>query len=224
MESHPSATVQIALSDVTLEGILTVPQGARGIVLFAHGSGSSRHSPRNRFVANHLNNVQLATLLIDLFAEEEELAKQRTAHLRFDLNLIADRLIAFTDWLCQEPRTTNLPLGYFGGSTGGGAVLDAAARRADVVAAVVSRGGRPNLIGAYLPAVRAATLLIVGSDDELVLQLNHAALEKLRTPIKELVVVPGASHLFAEPGKLDQVAALATNWFTRHLGLSNSPD
>jgi pimeloyl-ACP methyl ester carboxylesterase len=186
-------------------------------VLFAHGSGSGRHSPRNRFVAGQLREAHLATLLIDLLTENEESVDRFTGHLRFDIGLLADRLSGATDWLAEDARTDGLPVGYFGASTGGGAALVAAARRPDLVRAVVSRGGRPDLAGDSLSAVKAPTLLIVGGDDEPVIGLNEVALNQLGVPEKQLVIVPGATHLFEEPGKLDQVARLAAEWFKRHL-------
>src|SRR4051812_36494185 len=209
--------VRVEAGPVTLEGNLGVPEGARGVVLFAHGSGSGRHSPRNRFVARQLRAAGLATLLVDLLTEDEEAVDQYTAHLRFDIGLLAGRLVGATDWLTRDPRTAGLSVGYFGASTGGGAALVAAARRPDRVGAVVSRGGRPDLAGEALPAVRAPTLLIVGGDDEPVIALNEDALVQLGAPVKQLVIVPGASHLFEEPGKLEEVARLAAQWFGRHL-------
>jgi dienelactone hydrolase len=169
-------------------------------------------------VARQLCAAGLATLLVDLLSEEEEAAERYTAHLRFDIGLLADRLVGATDWLARDPRTAGLPIGYFGASTGGGAALVAAARRPDRVGAVVSRGGRPDLAGEALAASRAPTLLLVGGNDEIVLRLNKEALARLGTPVKQLVIVPGASHLFEEPGKLEEVARLAADWFTRHLG------
>jgi len=203
---------------VTLEGNLCVPDDASGVVLFAHGSGSGRHSPRNRFVAARLQDSGLATLLVDLLTEEEEAEDRHTGHLRFDIGLLADRLIVATDWLARDSRTSHLPVGYFGASTGGGAALVAAARLPDGVGAVVSRGGRPDLAGAALGAVRAPTLLIVGGDDGPVIGLNEKAHRRLAAPVTEMVIIPGASHLFEEPGKLEEVARLAADWFTRHLG------
>jgi len=203
---------------VTLEGDLAVPEGAVGVVLFAHGSGSSRHSPRNRHVASRLQESGLATLLVDLLTEREEAEDRDTAHLRFDIGLLSERLVGATDWLGQDARTARLPVGYFGASTGGGAALVAAALRPDRVGAVVSRGGRPDLAGESLPVVRAPTLLIVGGDDRPVIGLNESALARLGSPVKRLEIVPGASHLFEEPGKLNEVARLAADWFTRHLG------
>lgn len=211
--------VRIDAGAVTLEGNLGIPEGAEGVVLFAHGSGSGRHSPRNRFVAGQLRAAGLATLLIDLLTAEEEAVDARTAHLRFDIGLLAQRLVGATDWLGQDPRTAGLSVGYFGASTGGGAALVAAANRPDRVGAVVSRGGRPDLAGAALAQVQAPTLLIVGGDDVPVIGLNETALQRLACRVKKLVIVPGASHLFEEPGKLEEVARLAADWFTRHLGL-----
>ena len=209
--------VRVPTAGVTLEGDLGLPTGATGVVLFAHGSGSGRHSPRNRFVAERLSNAGLGTLLIDLLTEPEEQVDAQTAHLRFDIGLLADRLVGAIDWLAGDPRTADLPVGLFGASTGGGAALVAAAQRPDRVKAVVSRGGRPDLAGAALPAVRTPTLLIVGGDDDVVISLNQQALVRLGSPVKELVIVPGASHLFEEPGKLGVVARLAADWFVRHL-------
>jgi putative phosphoribosyl transferase len=193
------------------EGELDVPRAARGIVLFAHGSGSSRFSPRNRFVAEHLQGAGLATLLFDLLTEAEDLLYSN----RFDIPLLTRRLLAATDWVQSEESLNHLPLGYFGASTGAAAALQAAAARPEV-RAVVSRGGRPDLAIAELPRVQAATLLIVGGDDEDVIKLNRKALLCLRA-LKALEIVPGASHLFEEPGTLDKVAQLAAGWFRRHL-------
>ncbi|HYZ34613.1 MAG TPA: dienelactone hydrolase family protein [Crenalkalicoccus sp.] len=201
---------------MTLEGDLNLPEGARGLVLFAHGSGSSRHSPRNRHVARLLNEARLATLLIDLLTMREEAVDARTAALRFDIGLLAERLVHATDWVDGNPGTRELRIGYFGASTGAGAALVAAAERPEVVGAVVSRGGRPDLAGPALARVRAPTLLIVGGNDRQVIELNRAALERLRCE-KRLVIIPGATHLFEEPGALDEVARLARDWFGRHL-------
>jgi dienelactone hydrolase len=211
--------VQVPVGRVTLEGNLSLPERAGGVVLFAHGSGSSRHSPRNRHVARMLNEANLATLLIDLLTLEEEAVDARTAHLRFDIGLLTERLVGATDWLTQHPDTRHLRVGYFGASTGAGAALVAAAERPDVVGAVVSRGGRPDLAGTALARVRAPTLLIVGGYDLQVIQLNRAAFEQLRCE-KQLVIVPGATHLFEEPGTLDEVARLAREWFERYLMLA----
>jgi dienelactone hydrolase len=215
-------TVQIETCGVRLHGNLGVPDEPVGVVLFAHGSGSGRHSPRNRFVAARLREAGLGTLLIDLLTESEEAIDSRTAHLRFDIDLLTDRLVGAIDWLGRDPRTANLPIGLFGASTGGGAALVAAARRPKQVAAVVSRGGRPDLAGAALPTVRAPTLLLVGGLDDVVIGMNRQALDKLGAPIKELIIVPGATHLFQEPGKLEEVARRAAEWFCEHLEESTS--
>jgi putative phosphoribosyl transferase len=209
-------TVRVPAGAVTLEGNLVTPEGAKGIVLFAHGSGSSRHSPRNRYVAHLLNEARLATLLVDLLTPDEEAAERRTGHLRFDIGLLAERLVDVTDWLNQQPDTRDLPLGYFGASTGAAAALVAAAARPQFVGAVVSRGGRPDLAGPALPLVRAPTLLIVGGNDVQVIELNRQALARLHSE-KQLVIIPGATHLFEEPGALDEVARLARQWFERYL-------
>ncbi len=216
-ETSGEQLILVGAGAVILEGALAVPDGAQGVVLFVHGSGSSRHSPRNQFVARRLRDAGLGTLLIDLLTEDEEAVDQRTAHLRFDIDLLADRLVAATDWLSQDRRTAGKAIGYFGASTGGGAALVAAARRPDAVGAVVSRGGRPDLAGDALPAVRTPTLLIVGGDDEPVIALNEEALDRLGAAVQRLVIVPGASHLFEERGKLEEVARLAADWFTRYL-------
>ncbi len=204
--------ITVGANGVELQGVLAVPTPARGVVLFAHGSGSGRLSPRNRFVAEALQAGGLATLLIDLLAEDE--AKDRAKV--FDIALLADRLLAASAWLAQEPATRRLALGYFGASTGAGAALQAAARAPERVAAVVSRGGRPDLAAPYLPRVTAPTLLIVGGHDEPVIRMNEEALALLRCQ-KDLMIVPGATHLFEEPGTLEQVAALARDWFVRYL-------
>ena len=209
--------VRVAAGPVTLEGNLSLPERARGIVLFAHGSGSSRHSPRNRYVAQVLNEAKLATLLVDLLTPDEEAVDLRTAHLRFDIGLLAGRLVGVTDWLTQYPDTRELRIGYFGASTGAAAALVAAAQRPDSVGAIVSRGGRPDLAGpALLARVRAPTLLIVGGNDFEVVELNRRAFALLRCE-KQLEIVPGATHLFEEPGALEEVARLAREWFERYL-------
>ncbi len=208
--------VSVITGDVTLEGNLVIPHGAIGIVLFAHGSGSSRYSPRNRYVAEVLEQAGLATLLLDLLTTEEEEIDLRTRHLRFDIGLLASRLVGATDWLLQNPDTQQLKIGYFGASTGAGAALVAAAKRGEVVKAIVSRGGRPDLAGSALSEVKAPTLLIVGGDDLPVIAINEDALTQLRS-IKRLEIVPGATHLFPEPGKLAAVANLAKEWFTHYL-------
>jgi len=208
--------VRIAAGAVTIEGDLSLPDAARGIVLFAHGSGSSRHSPRNRHVAWVLNQAKLATLLIDLLTPDEEAIDLRTAHLRFDIGLLAERLVRATDWVTQHPDTRNLRAGYFGASTGAAAALVAAAMEPHHVSAIVSRGGRPDMAGGALTRVRAPTLLIVGGADHGILDQNEDAFDRLRTE-KRLEIVPGATHLFEEPGALDLVASLARQWFAEHL-------
>jgi dienelactone hydrolase len=215
-------TVAVTAGPITLEGNLVVPAGAQAVVLFAHGSGSSRHSPRNRFVAQVLQQGRLATLLVDLLTAEEEAVDLRTAHLRFNIGLLAERLVGATEWLAQRPATRGLRVGYFGASTGGGAALVAAANRPEMVGAVVSRGGRPDLAGTVLPLVRTPTRLIVGARDELVIEMNREAFEQLRCE-KRLEIVPGATHLFEEPGALEEVARLARHWFEGHLTGSVEP-
>lgn len=204
---------------LVLEGSLVVPFGASGIVVFAHGSGSSRHSPRNRYVAQVLQRAGLGTLLLDLLTEEEEEEERYTRHLRFDIELLADRLVGVSEWIAQNATTARLPIGFFGSSTGGGAALVAAARLPETIRAVVSRGGRPDLASASLPQVRAPTLLIVGGSDIHVIALNREALAQLECE-RQLLLVPGATHLFEEPGALEQVAQLASHWFVEHLGAS----
>jgi putative phosphoribosyl transferase len=208
--------VHVTLDSVALEGALAIPDGATGIVLFAHGSGSSRHSPRNRYVAGALRQGGLATLLIDLLTAEEEREDDRTARLRFDINLLARRVVAATDWLLENPAARHLRIGYFGASTGAAAALVAAAERPDEIGAVVSRGGRPDLAIPVLGRVKAATLLIVGGRDMPVIEMNRQAFTHLRAE-KRLDIVPGATHLFEEPGALEQVAHLAREWFLTHL-------
>jgi putative phosphoribosyl transferase len=208
--------VRVVTGAITLAGTLAVPSGARGVVLFAHGSGSSRHSSRNRFVAEQLREAGMATLLMDLLSAEEESIDARTRELRFDIELLAERLVGAIEWLGREPATRGLPVGLFGASTGGGAALVAAAARPDIVEAVVSRGGRPDLAGDALPRVRAPSLLIVGGRDEQVIELNRQAIARMLAPVA-LEIVPGATHLFEEPGTLEQVARLAGEWFVRHL-------
>jgi dienelactone hydrolase len=195
------------------------PSGAgapKGLVLFAHGSGSGRHSPRNQYVARTLEQHGLATLLLDLLTREEEQIDQHTAHLRFDIPLLAGRLGGIIGWLKHQPETSQLPIGLFGASTGGGAALMAAAAHADQIAAVVSRGGRPDLAGDALPHVTAPTLLIVGGHDEPVVEMNRDAMSHMRGKVS-LEIVPGATHLFEEPGALERVARLAADWFVRYL-------
>ena len=207
MENVKRTLVRVPAGEVRLEGALSVPRGVQGVVLFAHGSGSSRHSPRNKFVAEALQGGRLGTLLIDLLTEEEEL-ERRTRHLRFDIDMLARRLVGAVDWLAGHPDTRGLSIGLFGASMGAGAALVAAAERPEAVSAVVSRGGRPDLAGASLERVRVPTLLIVGGLDSVVVDLNRQVFERL-TKVKDLEVVPGASHLFEEPGMLDEVARLA---------------
>lgn len=209
--------VQIRAANVMLDGTLNIPADARGIVLFAHGSGSSRHSPRNRYVAGILQSRGLATLLFDLLTHEEEVIDRKTAELRFNIPLLGKRLIEVTRWISQNPNTRNLTIGYFGASTGAAAALIAAARLPGIVAAVVSRGGRPDLAGEELGNVGAPTLLIVGGLDQQVIQLNRQALEKLKCGSKQLLLVSGATHLFEEPGTLEQVSTSAAEWLVRYL-------
>jgi dienelactone hydrolase len=207
--------VEIAAGDAILAGDLTQPNQPIGVVVFAHGSGSSRHSPRNRFVAEQLQAAGLATLLLDLLTADEEAIDQRTANLRFDVGLLAGRLVAATRWF-DESVDSRVPVGYFGASTGAGAALIAAADLSDRIGAVVSRGGRPDLAGTALPKVQAPTLLIVGGRDDVVIGMNERAAHELRCP-HQIEIVPGATHLFEEPGALERVADLATAWFTTHL-------
>jgi putative phosphoribosyl transferase len=208
--------MEIAVAGVTLEADIVVPEPAHGVVLFAHGSGSSRHSPRNRLVADVLQAAGLATVLADLLTPAEEALDVLTGEHRFDIALLADRVAALADWLAGHVLTSGFDIGLFGASTGAAAALVAAAARPDTVAAVVSRGGRPDLAGDALSRVRQPTLLIVGERDEAVIQLNRQALERLAGE-KRLAVVARATHLFAEPGTLEQVAQLAADWFVRHL-------
>jgi dienelactone hydrolase len=214
--ANEETVVKIPAGKAAINGNLTIPPKAKGIVLFAHGSGSGRFSPRNRLVAREINKAGIATLLIDLLTEEEEAKDEFTGKYRFDIDLLASRLIFATEWLTTNPNTTSLAVGYFGASTGAAAALIAAAKLRERIKAVVSRGGRPELAGDYLSRVKAPTLLIVGGDDIEVLELNREALEQLRSE-KKLTVVPGATHLFEEPGKLEQVAKLAIDWFSKHL-------
>lgn len=208
--------IVVPAGDANLEGELSLPQNPEGMVLFAHGSGSSRFSPRNQFVAQALQQGGLATLLFDLLTAREEVEDARTARLRFDMDRLARRLMAAAAYLRERTDTRRLPIGYFGASSGAGAALLAAAQRPDGIGAVVSRGGRPDLAGAALARVLAPTLLIVGSRDEQVLRLNQEALAQINAP-KRLAIVPGATHLFEEPGALDEVASLARDWFLQHL-------
>jgi dienelactone hydrolase len=223
MENGPAQTqeqlVRVTAKAAELEGTLTIPAGARGVVLFAHGRGSSRHSPRNRYVAKMLREGSLGTLLIDLLTPQEEREDLSTARLRFDIGLLAARLIGATDWLATNPATADLNIGYFGASTGAGAALAAAAERPENVGAVVSRGGRPDLAMPVLARVQAPTLLIVGGHDYPVIEMNQEALAHLQTE-KRLEIVPRATHLFEEDGALEQVAVLAREWFIQHLAIN----
>lgn len=213
--------VKVQVASVVVDGNLRVPKDAKGIVLFAHGSGSSRFSPRNRYVAEVLNDAGLATLLMDLLTREEEEIDLQTRQFRFDIEMLADRLIGATAWIKNDTRTKNLPVGFFGSSTGAGAALIAAARLVKDVDAVVSRGGRPDLAMRYLSDVKAPVLLIVGGNDRAVIEMNKEAMEYLTTE-KRLEIVPGATHLFEEPGTLEQVAKLASEWFSNHLVAKHS--
>lgn len=215
-DARPTTPVRVPIGDRFLHGDLGMPHQSDGIVLFAHGSGSSRHSPRNQFVARVLERRDLATLLIDLLTPEEEAIDERTAQYRFDIPLLARRLVTIVDWLRDHKATADLSIGLFGASTGGGAALMAAAARPNAIAAVVSRGGRPDLAGAALPNVRTPTLLIVGGFDMPVIQLNRDAMKQMHGDV-ELEIVPGATHLFEEPGALERVADLAGDWFARYL-------
>jgi putative phosphoribosyl transferase len=222
IQAHP---VVVTTDSIELNGDLTIPAGAQGIVLFAHGSGSSRHSPRNRYVANVLQTGGLATLLLDLLTAAEEDIDIQTRQLRFDIDLLASRLVGATDWLFHTPATQQLNIGYFGASTGSAAALIAATKRPQLVKAIVSRGGRPDLAGAALPQVLAPTLLIVGGSDFPVITMNEDALARLdRSTAKQLEVIPRATHLFEEPGTLERVAVLASQWFQHYLLLPNSPE
>jgi len=209
--------VQIQVGREILPGNLTIPENAVALVLFAHGSGSSRHSPRNQFVARTLNGAGLATLLFDLLTPEEEATDMRTREHRFNIGLLADRLVHATRWAKRQEQTRDLQVGYFGSSTGGAAALVAAAEIPNDVRAVVSRGGRPDLAGDALPNVQAPTLLIVGGNDDIVIELNEMARDRLRCEVK-LEIVPGATHLFEESGALEKVAKLAADWFVDYLG------
>ena len=210
--------VQIQTDAVTLEGNLRLPEEAQGLVVFVHGSGSSRHSPRNQYVAGELQEVGLATLLFDLLTAEEEAIDNRTRHLRFDISLLSRRTIGVIDWLSDQMFARELGFGLFGASTGAAAALTAAAERPDQVGAVVSRGGRPDLATDWLPRVTAPTLLLVGGLDYPVIEMNEQALAQMRPePIKEMKIVPGATHLFEEPGTLKYVARMAREWFLEHL-------
>src|SRR5213592_2457007 len=209
--------VHIPAGRATLAGNLNIPMDATALVLFAHGSGSSRHSPRNQFVARTLSNAGLATLLFDLLTPEEESIDARTAELRFNIGLLAERLVHATKWAKEQEQTRDLRIGYFGSSTGGAAALVAAADNPQDAGAVVSRGGRPDLAGDALPKVQAPALLIVGGNDDIVIELNEQARDRMRCEVK-LEIIPGATHLFEEPGALEKVAQLASDWFVKHIG------
>ncbi|WP_462273165.1 dienelactone hydrolase family protein [Methanohalophilus sp.] len=209
-------TVRIQMDSIILEGDLEIPEDAQGLVIFAHGSGSSRHSIRNKTVAEILRQNKMATLLFDLLTPEEEEIDNVTAHLRFDIDLLSERLIGTTDWVLQNPATKNLNIGYFGASTGAAAALSAASKRSDKIDAVVSRGGRPDLAEQALPGVKAPTLLIVGGKDYQVIDMNREALKMLNCK-KELQIIPGCTHLFEEQGALEEVAKIAGNWFLEYL-------
>ena len=207
---------QIPSEHIKLEGELTVPSDATGIVLFAHGSGSSRHSPRNQFVARTIRGAGIGTLLFDLLTQEEEAIDASTRHLRFDIGLLASRLVDATNWIKSQANTSHLRVGFFGSSTGGGAALVAAGAGGEEIGAVVSRGGRPDLAGDALPRVKSPTLLLVGELDYPVIRLNEEASRQMRCE-RELKIIPGATHLFEEPGTLEQVADLAAKWFKTYL-------
>lgn len=209
--------LQIPTGRAVLSGNLTIPKNAKALVLFAHGSGSSRHSPRNQFVARTLNRAGLGTLLFDLLTPEEEARDSYTREHRFNIGLLAERLVHATKWSRQQDEMRDLRIGYFGSSTGGAAALVGAAELPQDVGAVVSRGGRPDLAGDALPKVQAPTLLIVGGNDDIVIELNEMARDQMRCEVK-LEIIPGATHLFEEPGGLEQVAKLASDWFALHLG------
>lgn len=215
-----STFVEIQLGAVKLEGNLSIPEDSIGIVLFAHGSGSGRTSPRNHFVARELNQKGIATLLFDLLTREEEKIDMQTAHLRFDIPLLSQRLVETTDWLLKSFKSANLNVGYFGASTGAAAALVAAAERPGIVKAVVSRGGRPDLAGSSLGSVKCPTLLLVGGYDDVVIDLNKQAMTKMKSE-KKLIIIPEATHLFEEHGKLEEVARHASNWFLQYLGETN---
>jgi pimeloyl-ACP methyl ester carboxylesterase len=206
----------VPVAGVTLDADVEVPESAQGVVLFAHGSGSSRHSPRNRYVAGELHKADLATVLVDLLTVQEDRIDARTGEFRFDIGLLSVRLAALTDWVTSDERTAGLGVGLFGASTGAAAALTAAAMRPKSVQAVVSRGGRPDLAGEFLRLVHAPTLLIVGELDDEVIALNRKAMAMLSAQT-QLMTVPGATHLFEEPGALEHVAGLAREWFVRHL-------
>src|SRR5213080_1147496 len=213
--------VRIPAGRATLDGTLTIPDETTALILFVHGSGSSRHSPRNQFVARTLNDAGLATLLFDLLTQEEEAMDMRTREHRFNIGLLAERLVHATRWTKQQKQTRELRVSYFGSSTGGGAALVAAAELPQDVGAVVSRGGRPDLAGDALPKVQAPTLLIVGGNDDIVIELNEMARDQMRCEVK-LEIILGATHLFEEQGALEHVAKLASDWFVDHIGTGNA--
>ena len=214
--------VSISCGSATLQGNLLVPPDANGIVIFAHGSGSSRHSPRNNYVAQTLHDKGLATLLFDLLTKEEEEKERWTAHIRFNIPLLADRLVSTTYWIKNNRQTSRLKIGYFGASTGAAAALVAAAKMPNLIDVVVSRGGRPDLAGKELGQVKAPTLLIVGENDKTVIDLNRKAFKSLKhINDKKIIIIPGASHLFEEPGALEKVSRVATDWFLIYLDKKN---
>lgn len=216
VERETERPVEIEIGDARLHGDLVIPADARGTIIFAHGSGSSRFSRRNRLVASTLRRGNFATLLMDLLSEQEEVIDARTAELRFDIPMLSERVVAAIEWILDDPQTGDLPIGLFGASTGAAAALVAAATVPDEVHAIVSRGGRPDLAGDALPRVTAPTLLIVGGDDTQVITLNKEAMARMTAPVR-LQIIPGASHLFEEPGKLNEVAALAQEFYAEHL-------
>ncbi len=213
---HPQSELKIPVGGVEVEGSLNLSSDAKCLVVFAHGSGSGRFSPRNQYVAKQFNAQTIGTLLFDLLTEEEEEIDVATAEYRFNIDLLAERLVSVTEWLINDPATGRLKLGYFGASTGAAAALIAAAKLPDNIAAVVSRGGRPDLAGDYLPDVLAPTLLLVGGLDTEVIELNRQAMAQMNAE-KKLVIVEGATHLFEEPGKLEEVASFSIDWFQRYL-------
>jgi len=220
-DSKDMSEVRIPAARAVLSGNLTIPENAVALVLFAHGSVSSRHSPRNQFVARTLNNSALGTLLFDLLTPEEEALDIHTREHRFNIGLLAERLVHATKWARQQEETRDLRIGYFGSSTGGAAALVAAAELPQDVGAVVSRGGRPDLAGDALPKVQAPTLLIVGGNDDIVIELNEMARDQMRCEVK-LEIIPGATHLFEEQGALEHVAKLASDWFVDHLAAGSA--
>ncbi len=214
--SNTTVTIDIPINQISITGDIYIPNAAKAIIIFAHGSGSSRFSPRNQYVAKQLNQAGFATLLLDLLTSVEDEEDEITRRWRFDIDLLAQRLAAATDWILQHVYFKNIKIAYFGASTGAAAALIAAALKSDHIYAVVSRGGRADLAGSYLSDVRAATLLIVGGYDDVVIELNQKALQQLKCE-SQLEIIPAATHLFEEPGKLEQVAILAVNWFKKYL-------